>query len=246
MNHFFKKVIEETFASKKQQKYFYAKASDKSLPKKERKKWGKWASEFSSKTDFDKIPEKAEQDVEEIVDDKGNIKRGEEDGNISTKFVGSKSTSDKAASTGFRMMGMHGIAGTVQAPKRYWGESDMSKSLGYDDTLGDDESYKEAYKHFTKELGLSDEEAKERLSAMGYIPGEKELVRLVENPRKFMEDYIQSALDKKNTNNDVLKKDGEKKELNPLVQKQHNSLKSTIEDNNLDLDQILDYLKNEQ
>lgn len=246
MNHFFKKVIEETFASKKQQKYFYAKASDKSLPKKERKKWGKWASEFSSKTDFDKIPEKAEQDVEEIVDDKGNIKRGEEDGNMSTKFVGSKSTSDKAASTGFRMMGMHGIAGTVQAPKRYWGESDMSKSLGYDDTLGDDESYKEAYKHFTKELGLSDEEAKERLSAMGYIPGEKELVRLVENPRKFMEDYIQSALDKKNTNNDVLKKDGEKKELNPLVQKQLNSLKSTIEDNNLDLDQILDYLKNEQ
>jgi hypothetical protein len=246
MNHFFKKVIEETFASKKQQKYFYAKASDKSLPKKERKKWGKWASEFSSKTDFDKIPEKAEQDVEEIVDDKGNIKRGEEDGNMSTKFVGSKSTSDKAASTGFRMMGMHGIAGTVQAPKRYWGESDMSKSLGYDDTLGDDESYKEAYKHFTKELGLSDEEAKERLSAMGYIPGEKELVRLVENPRKFMEDYIQSALDKKNTNNDVLKKDSEKKELNPLVQKQLNSLKSTIEDNNLDLDQILDYLKNEQ
>lgn len=245
MNHFFKKVIEETFASKKQQKYFYAKASDKSLPKKERKKWGKWASEFSSKTDFDKIPEKAEQDVEEIVDDKGNIKRGEEDGNMSTKFVGSKSTSDKAANSGFRMMGMHGIAGTVQAPKRYWGESDMSKSLGYDDTLGDDESYKEAYKHFTKELGLSDEEAKERLSAMGYIPGEKELVRLVENPKKFMEDYIQSALDKKNTNNDVLKKDEEKKELNPLIQKQLNSLKSTIEDNNLDLDQILDYLKNE-
>jgi hypothetical protein len=53
-------------------------------------------------------------------------------------------------------------------------------------------------------------------------------------------------LDRKNTNNDVLKKDNEKKELNPLVQKQLNSLKSTIEDNNLDLDQILDYLKNEQ
>jgi hypothetical protein len=81
---------------------------------------------------------------------------------------------------------------------------------------------------------------------MGYIPGEKELVRLVENPKKFMEDYIQTALDRKNTNNDVLKKDNEKKELNPLVQKQLNSLKSTIEDNNLDLDQILDYLKNEQ
>ena len=57
MNHFFKKVIEETFASKKQQKFFYAKASDKSIPKKERKKWGKWASEFSSKTDFDKVRE---------------------------------------------------------------------------------------------------------------------------------------------------------------------------------------------
>jgi hypothetical protein len=39
MNKFIKEVIEETFKSKKQQKYFYAKAGDTSLPKKERKKW---------------------------------------------------------------------------------------------------------------------------------------------------------------------------------------------------------------
>ena len=243
MNHFFKKVIEETFASKKQQKYFYAKASDESLSKKERKKWGKLASEFSSKTNFEKIPEKVEQDVEEVVDEKGNIKRGEKSGNAATKLIGSNSTTDQAASTGFRMMGMHGVSGTVQAPRRFWGESDMSKSLGYDDTMGDDESYKEAYRHFTKELGLSDEEAKERLSAMGYIPGEKDLVRLVENPKKFMEDYVQSVLD--NTNNDIIKKNVEKKELSPLLKKQLNSLKSTIDSNNLDLDQILHYLKNE-
>ena len=56
MNKFIKQVIEEKFASKKQQRYFYAKANDKSISKKERKKWSKWAKEFSTDTDFEKIP----------------------------------------------------------------------------------------------------------------------------------------------------------------------------------------------
>lgn len=34
MDKYVKNIIEETFASKKQQRFFYAKASDKSLPKK--------------------------------------------------------------------------------------------------------------------------------------------------------------------------------------------------------------------
>ena len=48
MNDFIKQVIEEKFASKAQQRYFYAKANEKGTPKKEKKKWKKWASEFSS------------------------------------------------------------------------------------------------------------------------------------------------------------------------------------------------------
>ena len=77
MNNFIKQIIEEKFASKKQQRYFYAKANDKTLSKKERKKWQDMAGEFSDKTNFKKLPdevEKEEQDMEEIVDDHGNIR----------------------------------------------------------------------------------------------------------------------------------------------------------------------------
>ena len=41
--------------------------------KKERKKWSKWAKEFSNDTDFKKLPDEVEKDVDEIVDTKGNI-----------------------------------------------------------------------------------------------------------------------------------------------------------------------------
>ena len=93
MNHFFKKVIEETFASKKQQRYFYAKANDKTLSKKEREKWSKMAGEFSDKTNFKKLPdaaEKEEQDMEEIVDDHGNIQRSNIPLDVNKEFETSK------------------------------------------------------------------------------------------------------------------------------------------------------------
>ena len=50
MNNFIKQVIEEKFASKAQQRFFYAKANEKGKPKKEKKKWSKWAKEFSDDT----------------------------------------------------------------------------------------------------------------------------------------------------------------------------------------------------
>tara|TARA_R110000796_G_scaffold58413_4_gene134841 strand:+ start:1924 stop:2550 length:627 start_codon:yes stop_codon:yes gene_type:complete len=62
----YKVGIEEEFKSKKQQKYFYAKANDKSLSDEERAKWKKLAGEKSEKTDFDEIPEKIEEEVEEL------------------------------------------------------------------------------------------------------------------------------------------------------------------------------------
>ena len=52
MNNFIKQVIEEKFASKAQQRFFFAQAGKGG---KKGKKWAKWAKEFSDKTDYDKM-----------------------------------------------------------------------------------------------------------------------------------------------------------------------------------------------
>jgi hypothetical protein len=243
MNNFIKQVIEEKFASKAQQRFFYAQAGKGG---KKGKKWAKWAKEFSADTDFKKIPEKAEKEdeIEEIVDDKGNIKRSDVPLGIKKSTIGSKKRTDKVVKTGAGAMGTHGVHGTHTTLK-YWAESDMSGALGYDDTLGDDATYDEAYEHFTKKLGLPEDEAKERLKAMGYIPNEKELVRLVENPKKYMKDYIESVLVKKTDDSDVLSKDENKPELNPLIKKQIDSLKKSLKNNNISIDKIINHLKSE-
>ena len=67
MNKFIEQVINETFRSKRQQRYFYAKADDPNETPYKRDKWKKRADEFSSKTDFDKLPEKAEEEVDEMT-----------------------------------------------------------------------------------------------------------------------------------------------------------------------------------
>ena len=54
MNNFIKGVIEEKFTSKKQQRFFYAKANDESLSKKERAKWKKMADAMWSATVVDR------------------------------------------------------------------------------------------------------------------------------------------------------------------------------------------------
>ena len=55
MDNFIKQVIDETFRSKRQQRYFYAKADDPTSSEYERDKWKNMADEFSDKTDFSKI-----------------------------------------------------------------------------------------------------------------------------------------------------------------------------------------------
>lgn len=247
MNNFIKQVIEEKFASKAQQRFFYAQASKGG---KKGKKWAKWAKEYSADTDFKKIPEKTEEEVkdkeiDEIVDDQGNIKRSEIPTAIKKSLTLAKKRTDKVVKTGAGAMGIHGVHGT-HTSLRYWAESDMSGALGYDDTLGDDATYDEAYAHFTKKLGLDDEEAKERLKAMGYIPGQEDMVRLVENPKKFMEDYIESILVKKGDDSDIVAKEEETEvEINPLVKKQIDSLKKSLKNNNIPVDKILNQLKGE-
>jgi hypothetical protein len=125
----------------------------------------------------------------------------------------------------------------------------MSNVLGFKDTLGQDEDIDDAEDHFQKELGLDDEETKKRMNQMGYdenLPNDK--VRLVENPKKFMEEYIESILSKKNTSNDIVSKEEtmEEKDINPIVLKQLNSLKNTLEKNNLKIGDVLKHLKNDE
>jgi hypothetical protein len=259
MNNFIKQVIEEKFASKSQQKFFYAKANEKGKPKKEKKKWSKWAKEFSDKTDFKEIPDKVEKDVDEIVDKAGNIARDKKPTNFNVKGITSNSTTDQVIKMGTGQMGSYGTTG-VQNYRRYWGEGEevtkeklleiaMTDALGYDDTMGDDESFKEAYQHFTKKLGLSHEEAIERLTAMGYdenLPNGK--FRLIENPKKFMEDYIESLLSNRK-DNDVLPKKGEekeKKEVNPILKRQLTSLKDSLKSHGLSTDDVLEYLNDNE
>lgn len=248
MNNFIKGVIEEKFASKAQQRFFYAQAGKGG---KKGKKWAKWAKEFSNKTDFDEIPDKVEkeEEIEEIVDSKGNISRSKIPGNSKSKGITQRKTSDDVVKTGAGSMGIHGVHGT-HTSLRYWAESDMSKALGFKDTMGKDEDFDDAEKHFEKELGIPDDEAKERMNQMGYdekLPEDK--VRLVENPKKFMEEYIESILSKKNVTNDIVSKEGEtteEKEINPIVKKQLLSLKNSLKKNNLNIDDVLKHLKNDE
>jgi len=63
--------LNEKFASKKQQKYFYAKCGEGKT--KEQKKWCKMAKEFSDDTNFDKLPEKVVKESIEYQDITLNI-----------------------------------------------------------------------------------------------------------------------------------------------------------------------------
>ncbi len=247
MDKYIKNIIEETFASKKQQRFFYAKANDKSTSKKERNKWSKWAKEYSDDTDFEKIPEKVETEVDEIVDEKGNIARRKTPNTKSSKG-GSKSMTDKVVYTGAGSMGIHGVHGT-HTSLRYWAESDLSKALGYKNTLGQDEDIEDAYEYFEDDLGMGDDESKERLSSYGYdenLKGDK--VRLIENPKKFVKDYVESVMRKKSSSEDLVKKDQTediKGELNPIIKRQITSLKNTLVKNNLSVEDVIDILKSE-
>jgi len=251
MDNFVKQVIEETFASKRQQRYFYAKADDKSLPKKERKKWKKWSKEFSDKTDFSKLPEKAaEEEVKEIVDADGNIISGSAPGN-SNAFVKSKKTSDEVQKATMGQMGdFFSIAGGATGGNKtlkYWAEADMSHALGADETIADPSTdFEDAVKDF-EELDVPEDEAKERAKQMGYDPQLPDgKMRLIENPLEYIKEYLA----KRSKNPELVKKynlDAEKKPLSPIIKRQLQSMKQTLKDNNLTVKDITEYLEdNEQ
>lgn len=260
MNQFIKQVIEEKFASKKQQRFFYAKANEKGASKKEKKKWSKWAKEFSDKTDFEKIPEKVEKDVDEIVDAEGNIARSEKPSNLATKGVTAKDTTDDYVQSYMNTIGTFGAFGPASkniASLKYWAEGyeltkkdlleiAMDKSLGYDETMGVDADYDDAEDHFKDELGLDDDEAEERLEKMGYDEklSDTDKVRLVENPKKFIEEYLESILSKKTKENDVLEK--EEENINPIIRRQIKVLLQTLKDNGISPKVILKQIEDNE
>jgi hypothetical protein len=247
MNNFIKQIIEEKFVSKKQQRKFYAQSQNKDLSKSERMKWKKMADEFSSKTNFDKLPEKAEEtDIDEIVDDKGNIKTGKKPGDLSKKGITQRKTTDQVVKTGGGSMGIHGVHGT-HTSLRYWAESDLSKTLGAGDTILKDVPYDDAKDHMEDDLGLEEPEVEKRLSQMGYdeeLPNDQ--VRLVENPKKFIEEFIESILSNRSKENDIVNSNQEMKEINPIIKRQITSLKDTLKNNNLSVDDVLEYLKDNE
>lgn len=250
MDNIIKQIIEEKFVSKKQQKYFYAKANDKTLSKKERNKWAKLANEFSEKTNFKKLPEKIENDIDEVVDEDGNIISKTIPDMIKTKGITSKFTTDQEAGMSQGMMGAFGIGGPINTSRtlKYWAEADMSKSLGYQDTLAKDENYEEALDHFENDLGLDDKEAEERIEKMGYdenLPDGK--VRLIERPKEFIEEYIDNILKNRSKSYDLVNKNQEIDEvnINPIVLRQLKSLKQSLKDNEININDAINFLKNE-
>ena len=256
MNKFIEQVIEETFASKKQQRYFYHKAENSP-------KWKKMAKEFSNKTDFSKLPEEAEEEeselhmnasniakekeVEEIVDADGNISTSDMPGNPNG-FIRSKRTSDEVAKASMGMMGSFGVLGgntSGNKTLKYWAESDMSKALGAKDTIMDPkvDNYKDAEEYFEDELDVPEDEAKDRVEKLGY---DKELpdgkIRLIENPKKYIEEYLA----KKSKDGEFVHKDNlekPKKKINPILLKQLQSIKQSLKNNGLTSKDITEYLE---
>jgi hypothetical protein len=247
MDKYIKNIIEETFKSKKQQRLFFAKSKDKSLSKKERLKWENMAKEFSDDTDYKKLPDEVEKEVDEVVDTKGNfgvskIPNTKESGSTSKK------TTDQSVSMGRGMMGST-VARNSFTSLRYWMENDMSQSLGYKKTMGQDLNKDDAEDYLEDELGIKEPEAEERLAQMGYddnLKGDK--VRLIENPKEYIRDYVESVLSKKSKSSDLVNKEVDEdieKDIEPIIKKQILALKNTLTKNNVSVKDVIKILNKE-
>jgi hypothetical protein len=244
MDKYIKNIIEETFKSKKQQRLFFAKANDKSLSKKERLKWKNMSKEFSDDTDYKNLPDEVEKEVDEIVNSKGNFGMSKVP-NTKESGSASKKTTDQVVKTGYGTMGSTAARGAVTS-LRYWAESDMSKTLGYKKTLGQDVDKDDAEDYFKDELGIKEPEADERLDQMGYddnLKGDK--VRLIENPKKYVQDYVESVLSKKSKSSDLVNKEVDEdveKDIEPIIKKQILALKNTLTKNNVSVKDVIKIL----
>ena len=131
---------------------------------------------------------------------------------------------------------------------KYWAESDMSKVLGADKLLhSDDVDYEDAKDEY-EDLGIEDPiEQDKRAKQLGFDPNLPDgQTRLVENPKKYMEEYIESILKGRSKDNDVLEKEKEEvepKEIHPIIKRQLNSLKNSMDSHGLTADDVINYIK---
>jgi TPP-dependent indolepyruvate ferredoxin oxidoreductase alpha subunit len=89
----------------------------------------------------------------------------------------------------------------------------------------------------------------ERMEKMGYDEKLKDTdkVRLVENPKKFVEEYLESILSKKTKENDVLEKDEEgNTKISPIIRRQINVLLNTLKDNGISPSVILKHTEDNE
>jgi hypothetical protein len=82
---------------------------------------------------------------------------------------------------------------------------------------------------------------------MGYDEKLKDTdkVRLVENPKKFVEEYLESIMSKRTKVNDVLEKDEETK-MSPIIRRQIKVLLNTLKDNGISPSVILKHTEDNE
>lgn len=191
---------------------------------------------------IEEIKKIKEKEIDEIVDDKGNIATSKKPTNLNTKGVTQKKTTDEVVKTAHGQSGSVG-QGTVSNNRstRFYGESDLTKTLGFKKTNKKNKDFDETEKYFKTELGLSDEETEEKMDQMGYDEnlGDDKL-RLVENPKKFIEEYLESILKKKSISDDMVNDD-----LPEILKKQLGVVKNSVKNNNINIKNVIEFLKNE-
>lgn len=148
---------------------------------------------------------KKETEIKEFIDIDGVLKTSKRQGDLSTKGITQRGTTDQYVKT---MAGGSSLDtfGNIRKTN-YWNENDLTTSLGFNDTIDKDLTYSQAKEVFIKKLGLSEEDAIKRLEQMGYdskLPDSK--LRLVENVKQYISDYVETLLTKKSKDYDIVKK----------------------------------------
>lgn len=192
-----------------------------------------------------------EEEIDEIVDKNGDIMRSKIPTNSKTKYITQKKTTDDVVATSTGAMGNV----TPRGSRRFWGEGkiltkkqiteiDLDKNLGAEETILKDVPFDKALNYFMDVLKLDKETALEKMKNLGYdkdLPNGK--FNLVE--KKYLEELIDSLINKKTEPNDIIAKEIDKMELDNKQKKLLLTLKKYVKSNKLTINQINSFLKNE-
>ena len=181
-----------------------------------------------------------EVEVNELIDFDGTIQSSKIPmGDELNKTMSSKKTTDDVIQTATQS---NSIAGAGSYFRRYYGESieesDLSKSLGFDETKDMDAD--ETIEYFEKEHDMETTEAKERAESFGKTSkldkksdGEEENYQRLTEREKFKKlaerkavDMIEVLLSKKNDDGELPKKSIEDSQIENLISKLMTLIKS--------------------